>query len=524
MKYIEILAVEKKPISPFNVEDVLANPKYAKKAWDTWKATPLFQFIETAKKYYNNDNPFITEWKRNALYTAAAGKNAINTKGAGVDFINREDEYKSHIKMKHPLFQDMINQIAGFILNNRFILNTDKKEIKELRDELENEFDLSMLLKLQTKEHLIKGYSGTNFKFDEMSNIEVQPIPAEAFGFFFNETTSQKPEYIIMNSEIENSFFDDEANGGKGKWKTMKSEKITIITANQIIVHSKNPETKLWETIDNSFTKSTKRKLQDREEILKQEVIDLQMLPFSILTTQTLSSSLHKVKDIIDALDINTTDAMQELINLIKNLWIIKGADGTSTSEALDLIKAGVLTLDEDASAENLQGFEAVAQRISMSDSLKESFYRFAKVVDLEKLKALSNTSSVSIKALYESLNQESKDIETGLKNYIIDLLKKFYKMKNIDKSIDEINDLFKGLSVEFKHDMISNINEDLTANALQMGKIDEMTRLKNHPWMADKTEDEINEILKSGIEEEGTEDGKDKTQTKIPKKAVKNK
>ena len=505
MRYLEILAASRKPVSTLTANDVLTNPKYAARAWANWKNTQVYKEMAVSSKYFQNKNTFMEAFKRKSLYSVK-GNSAIA--GSKTAWMNYDDLYKSEIRIKHPLFADMVNQITDFILGNDYVFESEDGELEKFHKELKSKFDLHHLFKLQLKEKLIKAYSGTNFRL-ENEKVIVEPLPAEAFGFFYESSTKQEADYIISSLSIEQQFLAINEKTQKESWQKMKVEKYLVISKQGIAMHIKNPETKQWVTEDLSFIKGESRPvaqiLEDgstliTEENISEEKIIPPFIPYAFMTTETLESELFKVKELIDALDINDSDAMTELINLIKTLWVIKGAEGTSAEEALDLIKAGVLNLDgEGADAKKLEGSSATDERIKMSDKLLEKFYRFSKTVDLEKLKSLSNTSGVAIAAMFEPLNQKSKDIETELSRYIKDFVKKAYMVQNItDEAITaSLEDTFKDVKITFHHSMIINEQEQLTANALQVGKVPEEVRLKKHPWLQDKTSDEIKEIIK---------------------------
>ena len=505
MKYLEILAADRKPVSQLAVSDVLTNPKYAQKAWAIWKATKTYGDISQAMKYFGNKNTFMEAFKRQSIYTV---KGESSIAGAKSSIVNYDELLKSEIKIKHPLFADMINQIADFILGTKWSIDFgENKEIQTFADELIKKHDLHHLMKLQLKEKLIKSYSGTNFRITDDGKVGIEPIPAEAFGFFYDKTTSQEPEFVIVSLTLENKFLQMNEITKKEQWKNQKIEKYLVISKHGIVEHSKNPETNSWLSMDLSFVKKVSRLIPVeseqgttlQQENMSEDIITTPLIPFSFMTTETLESELVKVKELIDALDINDSDAMSELIGLIKTLWVIKGSEGTSAAEAMDLIKSGVINLSEDGDAKKLESSSATGDRINMSDKLLEKFYRFSKTVDLEKLKSLSNTSGVAIKALFEPLNQKSKDIESELERYIIDFFKKAYMVEHIVDSTtkESLDELFKEASVSFNHSMITNTQEELTANSLQMGKIPEDIRLRKHPWLIGKTDEEIEAIIK---------------------------
>lgn len=207
-------------------------------------------------------------------------------------------------------------------------------------------------------------------------------------------------------------------------------------------------------------------------------------------------SDLKFTKGLIDNYDFNLSSMSNNLADIAKAIWVLKGYEGTKLSEfMINLNMYNAIKVSKDGGVEPQTNEIPDEAHGNQLDRIEDNIYVFGFGVNPKIDKAGLSPSGIALEYMYAGLDIKSNiAIAEGIVaiHEFISFLADYYKIVHRkDFNPDKIEPVFK------KH-LIINESEKITSVRNSFGITSRKTALANHPWVSD-----VNEELKRIEEEE---------------------
>lgn len=209
-------------------------------------------------------------------------------------------------------------------------------------------------------------------------------------------------------------------------------------------------------------------------------------------------SDLKFTKSLIDNYDFNLSAFSNNLADIAKAIWVLKGYEGTKLSEfMLNLNNYNAIKVNKDGGVEPKQNEIPKEAHDSHLERIEDNIYVFGFGVNPKIDSTGLSPSGIALEYMYAGLDIKSNIAiaeSTLAIHEFISFLADYYKItKRIDYKADVVDPVFK------KH-LIINESEKITSVKNSLGVISQKTALSNHPWVKDvdaeikQLEDEVGE------------------------------
>ena len=381
----------------------------------------------------------------------------------------QEDKFKSNIRISHPFFTEIVDQLVQFELSSEDgFLRSDIPELQQYLDEYFNENeDFRAEFEEMVTGAVIKGtdtmyaYKNAEYKTafkwaDSMGVVEVNE----------NETDDHCA-YVI--------YWYVEKLGKDGQ----KVKRIQVWDKAQTYFYC--------QVGDGNIELDGSKEFNPRPHIIyKKDGNDAAIyydsfgfIPFFRMDyNRKQVSALKPIKDIIDSYDLMNAGLANNIQDTNEALYVVKGFEGDN----LDELQHNIRTKEHIGVAE--QGDVEIktldipyeARKVKMEIDEKNIF-RMGMAVNTEGLRDTNATVSVAIKSAYTLLEMKANKLETQIKLFMRKLLKVVLDEINAENGTD-----YQNKDVYFRFD------RQIPTNALENAQI-ELTE-------AQKRQAEINTIL----------------------------
>lgn len=380
-----------------------------------------------------------------------------------------EDEYRSNIRISHPFFTELADQLAAYMLSFDENPIRAKEQVDGLQDHLDDYFDDEFWAEIG---ELIVGTYTKGFEYlyayknkedrlsfecaDSMGVVEIRA-----------KDTDDNCEYVIY-------WYVDRIEKGQKKIK-----RIEVWDSKQIHYFVQNGEGAIEEDKDAKVNPKP-HILYGEGEGDKLEITyeDFGFIPFFRMDNNKKQiSGLKPIKGLIDDYDLMECGLSNNLVDFDTPLHVVKGFDGDNLDELVLNMKVkkhigvgeggdvDVRTVDVPYQARKLK-----------ADEDEKNIYRFGFGFNAAQV-GDGNITNVVIRSRYTLLDLKANKMETRLKKLLKQILKPV---------LDEINDVngtgFKMKDIEFK--FTKNIMTNETEN------------LQNERTRAEIKQLEVNTIL----------------------------
>ncbi|WP_215064138.1 MULTISPECIES: phage portal protein [unclassified Oceanobacillus] len=197
-------------------------------------------------------------------------------------------------------------------------------------------------------------------------------------------------------------------------------------------------------------------------------------------------SDLTFYKRLIDVFEKIFSDAANNIEDIQKVIYILKGYDGTNLEEFVTQLKRyrAVKTNSRDGAGVDIkQGDVPITATDSVLDRLTEQIYQAGQGVNISTDKFGGNPSGVSLQFLYSFLDMKADVMERKFSKALKQLMWFVCEYLSITQRT-EID--YKNYSFTFNKSMITNVTEQVNNVINSMGYLSDETALSNHPWVKD--------------------------------------
>jgi SPP1 family phage portal protein len=458
---------------------------------DNFKTTKTYEQIKTGQKYYLSENENIMK-RRHLLYVQ-------HDENGAEELI--DDPYKANNKLASGYTKILVDQKVQYSLGKPLSIMADKHDVLE---ELNKE-KFTRAIKKIAKEAAKTSIGWGHVYIDKNKDFRVMHIPSSQCIPVYNGSDAEELTAVYR-------FYEVDAMTKSGA--IVKVTRVEYWTQETVTIYQQNPDTLNYELYEEE-RKHIQQKYAVGKKIETLEGKSWGIVPFiPFYNNDENVFDLQTVKNYIDVYDVVTSDFANNLEDFQDVYWILKGYNGESLSTFLaDVKKYKTLKTAEDGDAKTEQIQIPHEARTKMLDRLNDDIFKFGRGVDTDKA-ASGNLTNVVIKARFANLDLKASEFETQCKEFI----SKVIDLYNVYQIIILNGFPIGSYTVTFNRSLIFNEKELLDANALQQGKVSELTRLQNHSWVTDaekeikQMEEEmqlINPIILDDAED-NAEDGED--------------
>lgn len=358
------------------------------------------------QRYYNGDHDIM---KCRLFYFNADGN-------------LEEDKTRSNIKISHPFFTEIADQLPAYMLSFKDNPIRAKEGVDGLQDHLDTYFDEDFWAEIS---ELICGFCVKGFDYLYCyKNTENRLAFQYADGMGVVEVrardTDDNCEYVIF-------WYVDRIDKGFKKIK-----RIQVWDSKQIHF--------FVQTDDGEIIPDAGEKINPKPHILYEdqqsgEILydDFGFIPFwRIDYNRNQISGLHPIKGLIDDYDLHACSLSNNLKDFDTPLHVVMGYQGDDLTELQQNLKTKKIVGVDSEGGIDVKTVDVPYQaRLAKLELDEKNIYRFGMGLNTHGLKDTNATTNIGIKAMYELLKMRADNAEKRLKR----LLKKVLK-----PVIDEIN------------------------------------------------------------------------------------
>lgn len=393
-------------------------------------ATNKKKFARIGQRYYEADHDIL---KSRLFYYNADGKLV-------------EDKTRSNIKICHPFFTELSDQLSSYMLSFKENPIRAKETAEGLQEYLDDYFDDDFWSEI---EELVGGAYNKGFEYIHAYNNEDGKLSfqcADSLGIVEvrAKDTDDKCEYIIY-------WYIDRVEKGK---KEIKRIQVWDDKETWYYVQTNNEKVKL----------DTAAELNPRPHVVftekeKKKGYSFGFIPFWRLDNNKKQiSGLKPVKHLIDDYDIMECGLSNNLADFDTPLHVVSGFDGDNLDELQQNLKTKkIIGVDEGGDVQIRTVDIPYQARKAKADEDEKNIYRFGMGFNSSQV-GDGNITNVVIRSRYTLLDLKANKLERRLKKLLKQLIKVVLDEINEDNKTDyRISDVY----FDFVREVMTNESEN---------------------------------------------------------------
>jgi len=408
--------------------------------------------VEEIKTFIDNDKA--SDKKRHARVGQRYYEADHDIKDYRIFFVNadgqlQEDKTKSNIKISHPFFTELTDQLVQYILSGEdgFI----RSDLPELQTELDAYFNDNEDFTAELYEVLTgcvaKGFENmyayknaegkTAFQCaDSLGIVEVKAKDAsdgqDHIIYWYVDKIDEDGNKVkkIQDWDSKQAMFYVQVEDGK-----IEPDKDCAINPRPHVIYKK-----------------------DGDESIYYE--DYGFIPiFRLDNCKKQFSGLKPIKALIDDYDLMSCGLSNNIQDTNEALYVVKGFQGDNLDELMFNTKAKKhIGVDEDGGIDVVTVDIPYQARQAKLELDEKNIYRFGMGLNTAGLKDTAATTNVAIKSAYTLLDLRANKLEVRLKQFLRKLLKVVLKEVNDEKGTDYQQ---KDVYFVFEHEVPTNAQEN---------------------------------------------------------------
>lgn len=383
----------------------------------------------------------------------------------------KEDRNRSNIKISHPFFTELVDQLVQYMLSGkeRYVFS----KIPELQDRLDAQFNYNDDFNSELNE-LLTGVStkGSEYMYlyrDEDGNLRFEVADSLGIVEVRAKDTDDNCDYII-------------------RWYIERFDKDNE-PIKKIEVWDRNGTTFYIEEGSNGIKFDDNVKINPRPHVITTNLSDGSMygssfgfIPFFRLDNNKLrKSDLSLVKGLIDDYDLMSCSLSNNLQDLTEGIYVVKGFNGDNMDELIQNLKTkkavGVdETGDIDIRTVNIP-YEARKTKMELDE---KNIYRFGMGFNSAQV-GDGNITNIVIKSRYVLLDLKANKLEIRLKKFLRKLIKVFIDDINAENDTAyDLGDIYFNFTRETITNDVDNAQIELTESQTEQTKVNTLLNIAN--------------------------------------------
>lgn len=364
----------------------------------------------------------------------------------------KEDKYRSNIRIAHPFFTEIVDQLVQFELSGEegFLFS----DIPELQKELDYYFNANEEFRADFEEcvtgTVTKGFDYMYAYKNKDGRIAFQYADSMGVVEVKENETDDHCAYVIF-WYVDRIGKDNKKIKRIQVWDKSQTYFYCQVDSGEIMLdHNQKPNPRPHVIYQ-----------KDGEETIYYE--DFGFIPFfRMKNNRKETSGLKPIKDIIDSYDLMNAGLANNIQDTSEALYVVKGFQGDNLDELMMNIKTKKhIGVDENGDVEIRTIDIPYEARKTKMEIDEKNIFRMGMAVNTEGLKDSSATVSVAIKSAYTLLEMKANKLETQIK---------LFMRKLLDVVLDEINQL-NGTDYQSK-DVYFKFEREIPTNLLENAQI----------------------------------------------------
>ena len=390
----------------------------------------------------------------------------------------KEDHTKSNIKISHPYFTELVDQLVQFLLSNQeAFVKSDNPQLQKWLDLYFNDNDK---FRAELCE-IVRGSRAKGFEYayaykNEEGRTDFECADGLGVVQVRKKDTDDGCEYVIYHyiERIEKN--------------TKEIRRIQVWDDEQTYFYCQEGDGEIELDASapmNPRPHTTYTKKNDKKLYYK----GFGFIPFFCLPNNRKEiSDLKPIKDLIDDYDLMNCGLSNNIQDAAEMLVVVRGFDGDDMDELMTTLKTKkTIGVPDPAAGVDYKTVDIpVEARKAKMETDEKNIFRFGMGVNTEALKDTSATTSIAIKAAYSLLDMKANKAEIQLKQFMRQLLKVVLAEINENEKTDyQQSDVYFDFSREIITNALENAQIELTEAQKRQAEI---TTLLN---IATKLDDE---------------------------------
>ena len=424
-----------------------------KRLIDNDKISKKKKYAEIGQRYYDAEHDILNY----RLFYYNADGNLV------------EDKTRSNIKISHPFFTELSDQLSSFLLSFKENPIQAKDNAEGLQDYLDEYFDEEFWYEIG---ELVTGTYNKGFEYlyafkNEDDRLTFQCADSLGVIEVRKEDTDDNCSYFIYHY-VDRVDKDDQ-----------DILKIQVWSEKEIHYYVQETETGEIKKDKSVLLNPRPHVVYTDEKTGKKMGYQLGYIPFWRLDNNRKQfSGLKPIKELIDDYDLHACSLSNNLKDFDTPLHIVKGYQGDNLDELQTNLKTKKIIGVDEAGGIDVKTVDVPYQaRVAKLELDEKNIYRFACGLNTFGLKDTTATTNIAIKAAYSLLELKANKMEIRLKK----LLKQILKVV-----IAEINDK-NGTDYQMSH-----IRFDFTRTIMT----NETENIANDVSIAQMKQIEVNTLL----------------------------
>lgn len=361
-----------------------------------------------------------------------------------------EDKARSNVKISHPFFTELSDQLTSYMLSFQESPFEVKDTAEGLKEYLEEYFDDDFWTEIG---ETLTGAYNKGFEYlyaykNEEDRLSFQCADSMGVVEVRETDTDDKCKYIIY-------WYVDRIEKGRKKIK-----RIQLWSDNDVTYYVQVGDGKIEK--ENGIDANPRPHVILKDDNGKLFGYSLGFIPFWRLDyNKKQISGLKPIKALIDDYDMMECGLSNNLTDFDTPLHVVSGFEGDNLDELQQNLKTKkIIGVDNDGGVDIKTVDVPYQARKAKADEDEKNIYRFGMGLNMLGLKDTSSTTNIAIKAAYSLLDMKANKFERRLKKLLKELLKVV---------IDEINTRenrdYKAsdVKINFKRSVMTNETENAT-------------------------------------------------------------
>lgn len=358
----------------------------------------------------------------------------------------KEDKAKSNIKIAHPFFTEIVDQLVPYMIprDNPFI----KSDFPALQEQLDMYFDEEFVAELT---EVMTGTQAKGFDYmyahkgPEDGRTHFQA--ADSIGVVECEAkyTSDHKDYIIY------WYVDRIDNEGNQIVNIRVYDDTSVYYFTRVNDGEIKPDKSGGESQEAHSVYTIGKKSYTES---------YGMIPFFRLDNcKKQFSALRPIKALIDDYDLMNAGLSNNIQDTNEALYVVRGFQGDNMDELMQNIRAKKhIGVDEDGGVDIQTVDIPVEARKAKMEIDEKNIYRFGMALNISGLKDTSATTNLAIKSAYSLLDLRATKLENRLKPFLRKLIRVVLEEINAEQGTDYQQ---KDVYFEFEREIPTNAQEN---------------------------------------------------------------
>lgn len=367
------------------------------------------------------------------------------------DGVLKEDKYRSNVKICHPFFTELSDQLSSYMLS----FDGDPVRAKDSAEGLQERLDLYFDDEFWSEiGDLVQGAYNKGFEYlyafkNEENRLSFQCADSMGVVEVREKDTDDGCKYVIYH------YIDRIAKGKKA------IRKIQVWSESETWYYVQSGTSGKIELDDSAEVNPRPHVVYTDKKTGKKMGYPLGYIPFWRLDNNKKQfSGLKPIKALIDDYDLMECGLSNNLKDFDTPIHVVSGFQGDNLDELQTNLKTKkIVGVDSDGDVQVRTVDIPYQARKAKADEDEKNIYRFGMGLNISGLKDTAATTNIAIKAAYSLLDMKANKMERRLKKLLKQIIKVVIAEINTENKTDyQLSDVY----FDFERSVMTNETENV--------------------------------------------------------------